>query len=592
MLGTFGKSQFKTAEDFRTHKDYLTYMYGNAKGFITRSVIPQDHQGAYYESFSFSDRLINRNKYYGVTNVYTSMNTFLSKHKDGNIHSGRKVENLKRLNALYLDLDCYKTGMTQDQVLYELETDYFGYALPVPTFVIDSGRGLYLIWKIDEDRNALPRWKMVENYFLEQCKEFDADPQAIDAARILRVPYSINGKNGATVSIMRFNDVSYTLHEIISEYGIKPEKRAKKKETYPYGAATARQRRVAQWQAAEFGLELPDFDDYKATFDFIGKNSGRRHEKMDENGKVIIFAKSKTITSMLEGRVNDLFKLFSMRKGDDCSREYALFLCRLWTAERTNDFDYALEQTQALNRTFDVPFDEKYVTVRTKSAETKLKTGRTYQYGLSKLIEVLKITEEEQEKLDFLCIRPEAQAARKKIANRKTYLSRLKKNGKQTKSDTVRERREAVASLIAEGQSKGAICNMLQISERTYNRDKAAVIASGMLNSVKEAVKEVLEEGAESIKAASSMLESVKAAVKEGLEESAENIKDTVENVKQSLIAAVVSKKSTAEPSAPFFKHTYYERTTVGCPACAGAGGCASGEGTGEGILSPSGAGG
>ena len=567
MLGTFVTSQYKAAEDFRTHKDYLTYMYGNAKGFITRSVIPQDHKGIYYESFAFPDRLINRNKYYGVTNVYTSMNTFLSKHKDGNIHSGRKVENLKRLNALYLDIDCYKTEMTQEQVLYELETDYFGYTLPVPTFVINSGRGLYLIWKIDEDRNALPRWKTVEKYLLEQCKEFNADPQAIDAARILRVPYSINGKNGETVSIIRFNDVSYTLHEIISEYGLKPQKykkgKTENKDTYPYGKATARQRRVAQWQAAEFGLDLPDFNDYKATFDFIGKNSGRRHEEVDEDGKVIIFAKAKTITSMLDGRINDLFKLFAMRKGEDCSREYALFLCRLWTAERTNDFAYALEQTQALNRSFDVPFDEKYVALRTKSAETKLKTGKTYQYSLSKLIEVLNITKEEQEKLDYLCEHPEDHVARKKVANRRAYLSRLKKSGKKTKSDSVRERREAVASLIADGKSKKEICSILQISERTYDRDKAAVTASSMLNSAKEVVKEVLEE-------------------------SAERIRGTAETVKRSLNTAAASKKSTADLLSPFFKHNNYERTTEGCPACAALGG----QGTGEGLLHPSGVGG
>lgn len=215
MLGTFGTSQYNTADDFRTHKDYLTYMYGNTKGIITRSVI--DSSGAYSETFAYPDRLINRNSYHGVLNVYTSMNTFLSKHKVGKIHSGRKVENLKRLNALYLDLDCYKIGMSQEQVLYELEEEYFGHSLPVPTFVINSGRGLYLIWKIDEDRNALPRWRRVENYLLDQCREFNADPQAVDAARILRVPFSINGKKGETVSILRFHDVKYTLHEIISD---------------------------------------------------------------------------------------------------------------------------------------------------------------------------------------------------------------------------------------------------------------------------------------------------------------------------------------------------------------------------------------
>lgn len=548
MLGTFGTSAYKAAEDFISHKDYLNYMYGDVKGFITRSVIPQERKGAYYETFAFSDRIINRNSYYSITNVYTSMNTFLTKRKDGDAQSGRKVENLKRLNALYLDLDCYKIGMTQEQVLFALENDYFGSKIPVPTFVINSGRGLYLIWKINEDRNALPRWMNVEKYLFEQCKEFNADPQALDAARILRVPYSVNGKNGETVRIMRFNDVRYTLHEIIKEYDIKPQKREKKvknEPTYPYGEATAKQRRVAQWQAAEFGLELPDFANYQETFDFIQKNSNYHREDKEEN-KVIIFAKHKTITSMLDGRVNDLFKLFSMRKGGDCSREYALFLCRLWVGERTNDFDYALEQTKALNRTFDVPFDERYVETRTKSAETKLKTGKTYQYSLSKLIDVLNITDEEQKELEYLCRQPQSQAARRKKSNRRAYLSRLEKEGKQTKRETLKERRETIAMMIAEGKEKEEICALLQISARTYDRDKAAITADGLLSRVKATLKESAEK------------------IKDRAEKAAESLKTAAEATAQAIGKAV---EATEKVVSPFFKSTNYKRTPVGCSA-------------------------
>lgn len=554
MLGTFGTSAYKEPGDFKSHKDYLTYMYGSVKGFITRSVIPQERKGAYYETFAFADRLINRNSYYGVTNVYTSMNTFLTKRKAGDDRSGRKVENLKRLNALYLDLDCYKCGMTQEQVLYELENDCFGYNLPVPTFVINSGRGLYLIWKIDEDKNALPRWKSVQKYLFEQCKDFDADPQALDAARILRVPYSVNGKNGETVRIMRFNDVQYKLHELIKEYDIKPQKwqkKARTEPTYQYGEATERQRRVAQWQATEFGLELPNFADYQETFDFIKSNSSAHREDSTEKNKVIVFAKSKTITAMLDGRVNDLFKLFSMRKGGDCRRELALFLCRLWVGERTNNLTYALEQTQALNKTFDVPFDENYVARRTKSAETKLKTGKIYKYSVSKLIEILNITESEQKELEYLCVQPHTKKARKEKSNRRAYLSRLEKEGKQTKGEAIRERREAIATLIAEGKEKEDICAILHISTRTFDRDKAAIIADGLLSRVKVA-----------------------------LEESAKIIKDVTVNAVESLKVAVINAvnnagkavKTAENAVSPFIQSIYYKRTPFGSSACARSG--------------------
>lgn len=492
MLGMVGTSAYRCIADFASHKDYLHYMYGNVKGFVTRSVIPQERKGAYYESFNFADRLINRNRYYDIENVYTSMNTFLSKRKRGDNKSGRKVANLKRLNALYLDIDCYKIDMYPEQALFELEQEYFGRKIPVPTFAVNSGRGLYLIWKIDEDRNALPRWTSVQKYLFEQCKDLNADPQAIDAARILRVPFSVNGKNGEPVRIVHFFDVKYTLYELIQEYDIKAEVHKKNPEpTYPYGEATARQRRVAEWQATEFTLDLPDFSNYQETFNFIRKNSNTEHRVADDN--IIIFARAKTIVTMLDGRVNDLFKLFSMRRGEDCRREYALFLCRLWVGERTNDYAYALEKTKALNRSFDAPLDEDYVVKRTKSAETKLKTGKTYQYSVSKLIRVLHITNEEQRELEYLSINPQGKADRKKKANRRAYLLRLEKEGKQTKGDTVRKRREEVARLIAEGKGKGDICAALEISARTYDRDRVYVVAEGLLCRAIEAVKTALD---------------------------------------------------------------------------------------------------
>ena len=547
MLGTYGSSAYKAAGDFVSHKDYLTYMYGGAQGFITRSVIPQERSGGYYETFCFADRLIHRNSYYGIKNVYTSMNTFLTKRKAGDDHSGRKVENLKRLNALYLDLDCYKIGMTQEQVLDELEASYFGRTIPVPTFVINSGRGMYLIWKIDEDKNALPRWTSVQNYLFEQCKDFNADPQALDAARILRVPYSVNGKNGETVRIMRFNDVKYTLHELIKEYGIKAKawaNKPKNEHTYPYGKATEKQRSVAQWQASEFGLKLPNFESYQETFDFIKANSHPRGESRSEKNNILIFAKAKTVNTMLDGRVGDLFKLFSMRKGGECSREYALFLCRLWVGERTNDFTYALEQTKALNRSFDVPFDDKYVETRTKSAETILKKGKTYRYSTSKLIEVLGITEKEQRELEYLCAQPQNESARRKKSNRRAYLSRLEKEGKQTKGEAISGRREAIAMLMAQGKEKEEICAELNISARTYDRDKAAIVADGLLSRAQKA----LEDTAEKIKAAA--------------QKAAECLKTAAENTVRTIGKAV---ESAQKAVAPFFQSINYKRTPKGC---------------------------
>ncbi|WEV16725.1 hypothetical protein [Clostridium perfringens] len=44
----------------------------------------------------------------------------------------------------------------------DLEKNYFNQSIPIPNYVIDSGRGMYLIWIINAvPSKALPLWKAV-----------------------------------------------------------------------------------------------------------------------------------------------------------------------------------------------------------------------------------------------------------------------------------------------------------------------------------------------------------------------------------------------------------------------------------------------
>ena len=100
-----------------------------------------------------------------------------------------------------------------------LNENYFGKNIPTPNFIIDSGRGLYLIWLIKKVPSmALPLWKAVEEYFYRTLKEFGVDIQALDATRILRIPGSINSKIHTEVKIIDNYDYLYDLREIQNEY--------------------------------------------------------------------------------------------------------------------------------------------------------------------------------------------------------------------------------------------------------------------------------------------------------------------------------------------------------------------------------------
>ena len=190
--------------------NYIDNIHSRSKGWITRSVI--DKKG--YRQWHYKYAELKDLDMMDEENIYITLNTFYK--------PCRRLENIKELNTLFIDLDYYKTGKTKDQVLMDLEKNYFNQSIPIPNYVIDSGRGMYLIWIINAvPSKALPLWKAVQEYLYNQLKYFGADRQALDATRILRVPGSINSKSKTVVNILDEYEYIYDLREI--QNGFLPE---------------------------------------------------------------------------------------------------------------------------------------------------------------------------------------------------------------------------------------------------------------------------------------------------------------------------------------------------------------------------------
>ena len=550
LIGTALRSEYLSITDFQCSADYLAYMYENAAGFITRSGI---HNNIYKERFGRFKQLTTR-KYDGLEDIYTSMNTFYTYE--------RKVDKVKRLNALFVDLDYYKLGLSPESVLFDLYDNYFGRKIPHPTFVIDSGRGMYLIWKINEDKNALPRWTSIMKYLVDICAPFNADHASTDAARILRVPFSVNSKSGNPVRIIDFNDISYTLHEIIREYDIKPSncrpQKAHSDSKYPHGEATKRMRNYASLIAEQKCLELPDFSNFDNTFSFIADNKFAHGEHVvKDRGNIRYFAASNK-SIVLDGRCRDLETLFSLRNKAECKREIGLFLYRLWLCESTNNYDYAQQQTLLFNSKLKFSLDEKYVLKRTESAERMVKKGRTYNYRVDTLVKILEITAEESQYLKYLVSSHNSASPKenKKARNRRAYLSRLEKDGKATKTDSVNARRETIAMLRVDGNCVSDICDMLHISRRTYERDIVIIEAEGIATRAAKVVKQTaVKIRAACKKTASNVLEAARS-----FSQAAFNYLSNTEKNKFS---------NTKPNNATKIKPSYYKRTPYGCSACA-----------------------
>lgn len=387
-------------------KNYLDKLHSRSKGWITRSVI--DKKG--YKQWHYKYAELKGLDLTGE-NIYITPNTFYSTY--------RRLEYIKELNALFIDLDYYKTKFTKEQILMNLEENYFNQSIPIPNFVIDSGRGMYLLWLINSvPSKALPLWKGVEEYLFNQLKSFGADRQALDATRILRVPGSINSKSKTVVDIIDEYDYIYDLREIQKEF-------------------------------------LPDLDEVKK------KKRGRP--------KKIIFVHRER--SLYYARIQDIIKLCELRGYDlKGHREIILFLYRYYLCSFTEDIEKALNDVLELNGMFKQPLSEREVIRATRSAEKcYLDKNKKYKYKNDTLIELLEITEYEQTYMITIISKKEYKK-RNNEYNKKKYYNKLKVEGKLTKKQQLEKIRGKIKSLREKGFKNKDICKELDLAESTLKR--------------------------------------------------------------------------------------------------------------------------
>lgn len=541
MIGSSANNLlYRTIADVSTPAEYLDYMFGEMQGYVYRATIDPDYQQAPCRANKVATA-----SFMDVPNCYVSMNTFWRK-SNMPFWIGRDEPHVKRLNAVYVDIDCYNLGLSKDYVLMRLQDDHIDKTIPPPTFVVDSGQGLYLIWKLrNEDCRALSRWRAVQEYLVHTLIELGADKNCVDASRVLRVPGTINSKSNSHVTVLEFNDLVYSIYEIAREYDIKAPVKAKKQRekkkregvVYPYNHATERQRNYVRDLAKRLGLteeDYPDFASFAATDAWIKAHKTPERSKKDYCYKTeygYSLPEFRSMRSILEGYCADIRKLFSMRKGEDCRREIGLFMHRYFLREMKIDSEQALRKTLELNASLDCPLDENEVIKATASADRRIEKGIPYAYKRSTIIQKLKITEDELKELPHFAAKVQPSREYRKAANRRAYESRLAAEGKVAKKDAVLQRRAEILALQEQGKTAEEIQESLQISKATYYRDIAALGTECVL----EAVRALLKEAA--------------AQIIETAEKAAETICDVVKSVKKDGIVAAIRAVQKSMPA-------------------------------------------
>lgn len=116
-----------------------------------------------------------------------------------------KAENAVAKRELYIDVDCGNKKPYKDKAegLNALKTFCTTVGLPRPT-LIDSGNGIHAHWFFN-DSVALHEWHAVAQALKSRCaaEDFHVDGACTaDYVRVLRIPGTINTKNGATVTLL------------------------------------------------------------------------------------------------------------------------------------------------------------------------------------------------------------------------------------------------------------------------------------------------------------------------------------------------------------------------------------------------------
>jgi hypothetical protein len=145
----------------------------------------------------------------------------------------RLTATLQELNALWVDIDFYKTpgledkhfGYVLDLALFEIHRN----RIPEPSLAISSGRGLYLIWLLKpEPIKRLGEWQKLQNHLTSILSDLGGDFQSRPATQVLRIVGSENSKNGQPVQVIHSgNDYRWTLNELLYEIDIPEPKQAK-----------------------------------------------------------------------------------------------------------------------------------------------------------------------------------------------------------------------------------------------------------------------------------------------------------------------------------------------------------------------------
>ncbi len=123
----------------------------------------------------------------------------------------RRKVNLAHVGVAFVDLDYYRfpglACLCNTEILDRVCQHSEDAGIPLPSIVIDSGKGLQIKWLHEPlPRKALPRWEAMQRQLVKVFLQLGADANARDISRVLRIIHTFNQKNGRRVEVIWVNN--------------------------------------------------------------------------------------------------------------------------------------------------------------------------------------------------------------------------------------------------------------------------------------------------------------------------------------------------------------------------------------------------
>lgn len=406
--------------------------------------VSHDFKKAFYYGCNDKKKLVEHTK--GKPDWYITLNAF---DIDWNgTENNRRTENVKQIRTIGVDIDQYKLGLSIDEAIDIMNVLMIEEKIPEPNLVLTS-RGIQIFYDIQGGASPEMAWltSYITEQFIDKMKDIGADGNAKDLSRYMRVPESINSRNGATVEAEIWRKERYTLKELQSY--TKPLHRFSNGYKKRFRTIQATDKALTVFYKVNYA-RLRDFETLIKLRQGDFTNMRNVLLYMYSYHQSFLLDSLDSVLKAMRGRFNDVY---SRKDREMSDREF----------ERTVKSAY--KDAQA--------FFEHYK-VNGYKLIYKQSDGIIKPYKTDNVIKRLEITEEEQDRLTTLvnpAIKRKHDRERRNKANREKGIkpmSEYNRNRRKSRLERVEQLTDLMARYPDKTQSEYA--EMMDINRRTVIR--------------------------------------------------------------------------------------------------------------------------